>query len=114
MNAANDPDNPMTESIAASAIFQLLIAGSDSSATSMGNALKMLIENPKLAEEIRNDMEKLANSLLFDGAEAILAGCTEIPLCLSPAQLPVPLLSSTELLVRATIREARGTLLNPE
>jgi len=57
VNAAIDPDNPMNEASAVSAIFQLLIAGSDSSATSMGNALKMLIENPALATEIRADME---------------------------------------------------------
>jgi len=57
VNAALDPDNPMTDQLAVSAIFQLLIAGSDSSATSMGNALKMLMENPELAAEIRTDME---------------------------------------------------------
>lgn len=44
---------------AASAIFQLLIAGSDSSATTMGNALKMMIENPQLQNELREDPEKL-------------------------------------------------------
>ncbi len=44
---------------AASAIFQLLIAGSDSSATTMGNALKMMIENPQLQHELREEPEKL-------------------------------------------------------
>jgi len=44
---------------AVSAIFQLLIAGSDSSATTMGNALKMMIENPQLQNELRDDPEKL-------------------------------------------------------
>jgi cytochrome P450 len=57
--AASDPDNPMTDQIAVSAIFQLLIAGSDSSATSMGNALKMLIENPDLAQRLKNDISLL-------------------------------------------------------
>ena len=59
VNAAADPENPMTETIAISAIFQLLIAGSDSSATSMGNALKLLIENPQLADELRDDTDKI-------------------------------------------------------
>jgi len=59
VEATKGPDSPMTEQVAVSAIFQLLIAGSDSSATSMGNALKMLIENPELAAEIRADMDKL-------------------------------------------------------
>lgn len=58
-NAAADSNNPMTEQTAVSAIFQLIIAGSDSSATSMGNALKMLIENPWLEAELRADMDKL-------------------------------------------------------
>ena len=57
VDAAEDPDNSMTDCLAVSAIFQLLIAGSDSSATSMGNALKMLIDNPELAEEIRADID---------------------------------------------------------
>ena len=57
VGAATDPDNPMTDQVAVSGIFQLLIAGSDSSATSMGNALKMLIDNPELAEEIRSDID---------------------------------------------------------
>lgn len=57
VDAATDPQNPMTDQLAVSAIFQLLIAGSDSSATSMGNALKMVIDHPELAEEIRADMD---------------------------------------------------------
>jgi cytochrome P450 len=57
VDAACDPDNQMTDQLAVSAIFQLLIAGSDSSATSMGNALKVLIDHPELAEEIRGDIE---------------------------------------------------------
>ncbi len=59
VNAATDPTNPMTDPIAVSAILQLLLAGSDSSATSMGNALKMLIENPDIQAEIRADLSKL-------------------------------------------------------
>jgi cytochrome P450 len=57
VDAAANPNNGMTEQIAVSAIFQLLIAGSDSSATSMGNALKLLIENPEVTEEIRQDID---------------------------------------------------------
>lgn len=57
VNAVADPENPMTEPSAVAALFQLLIAGSDSSATSMGNALKVLIDNPALAEEICGDLD---------------------------------------------------------
>ncbi len=55
--AANDPDSPFDDKLAVSTIFQLIIAGSDSSATSMGNALKMLIENPELQKEITEDLD---------------------------------------------------------
>ncbi len=59
IRAAEDPDNEFDDIQAVSAIHQLIIAGSDSSATSMGNALKMLIENPQLEQELRQDMDKL-------------------------------------------------------
>ncbi|MDB3856154.1 cytochrome P450 [Halieaceae bacterium] len=55
--AAKDPDSPFDDKLAVSTIFQLIIAGSDSSATSMGNALKMLIENPELQKEISDDLD---------------------------------------------------------
>lgn len=56
VHAVNEPDSSFEDKHAVSTIFQLLIAGSDSSATSMGNALKMLIENPKLQTEIREGL----------------------------------------------------------
>lgn len=49
----------MAEHTAVSAIMQLLIAGSDSSATSMGNALKLLIENPHIQAQVRADIDGL-------------------------------------------------------
>ncbi|MBD2859407.1 cytochrome P450 [Spongiibacter sp. KMU-158] len=57
--AAADPDTDFDDKRAVSTIFQLLIAGSDSSATSMGNALKMLIENPDIQQQIRADLDLL-------------------------------------------------------
>lgn len=59
IDAANNPESEFTDKHAVSTIFQLLIAGSDSSATSMGNALKMLIENQEIQNEIREDLGKL-------------------------------------------------------
>lgn len=57
--AARSPDKNFDDKKAASAIFQLLIAGSDSSATTMGNALKMLIDHPELQEEMRQHPEQI-------------------------------------------------------
>jgi aspartate racemase len=40
------------------------------------------------------------------GAEVLLAACTEIPLVLTPAMVPVPLLDPTQALAEAAVREA--------
>ena len=46
------------------------------------------------------------------GAEAIVAGCTEIPLALSQEHLPVPYFDSLTILARAAIRYAGQTPVN--
>ena len=61
--------------------------------------------------DIASEMKKLATSLAFQGAEVLIAGCTEIPLFLPAANSPLPLLSSTDLLVARTIALARHELL---
>ncbi len=40
------------------------------------------------------------------GCDAVVLGCTEIPLLVSPADCPLPTLDSTRLLARAAIAEA--------
>ena len=58
--ASADPSNHyFDDKKAVSAIFQLIVAGSDSSATTMGNALKMLIERPQLQTLLREDEEQI-------------------------------------------------------
>ena len=59
VKAAETPDSGFNNEQAVSLIIQLLVAGSDSTATSMGNALKLLIENPDIEAELRADMSKL-------------------------------------------------------
>lgn len=41
-----------------------------------------------------------------DGCDAVVLGCTEIPLLMSDANSPLPVLDSTRLLARATLRRA--------
>lgn len=53
-------------------------------------------------------MRELANALVARGAEAIVAGCTEIPLVLDESMLSVALISSTDALAEETVRRARG------
>jgi len=54
---SQDPDSIMTDQRAVATLLQLLIAGSDSSASSMGSAIRVLAENPELEQELRNDPE---------------------------------------------------------
>lgn len=60
------------------------------------------------AADIGSGMCELAASLQARGAEILVAGCTEVPLYLSAADSPLPLLSSTDLLVQRTIELARN------
>jgi aspartate racemase len=46
------------------------------------------------------------NALIRQGAEAILAGCTEIPLVLKDGDLPVPVIDPISILARAAIERA--------
>lgn len=46
-----------------------------------------------------------------EGCDAVVLGCTEIPLILSDANSPLPTLDSTRLLARAALRRATGALV---
>jgi aspartate racemase len=48
-----------------------------------------------------------SEALIAAGAEVLLAACTELPLVLAPAMVPVPLLDPTQVLAEAAVREAR-------
>lgn len=57
---------------------------------------------------VASGMLALTQSLIEQGAPAIVLGCTEIPLVLDPGDLDVPVFSSTALLAAATVRLAKG------
>lgn len=59
---------------------------------------------------LQQTMLELAQRLVSRGAEALIAGCTEIPLILEAGQAPVPMLASTDTLVSRTIALAKGEL----
>jgi aspartate racemase len=46
--------------------------------------------------------------LKSEGCDAVVLGCTEIPLLVTPESSPLPVLDSTRLLARAAIRRAIG------
>mgnify|MGYP001814385654 CR=1 FL=1 len=57
-------------------------------------------------EAVAASLRKLANALVDRGANAVIVGCTEIPLVLSKEDLDVPLLSSTDILAERTVQLA--------
>ena len=69
-------------------------------------ALLHRIKAGDVGAEARAEMVDIAGALQAAGAEAIIAGCTEVPLVLAAGDLPLPLINSTEALARATIAAA--------
>lgn len=58
--------------------------------------------------EVRKTMRALAETLIAEGAQAVVAGCTEVPLVLSDDALPCPLIDSTAVLAERTVFYARN------
>lgn len=53
------------------------------------------------------EMKRLAAKLISGGAEAVIAGCTEVPLLLAVADVSVPLIDSAEILAAACVKACR-------
>jgi len=76
--------------------------------------LMLLINRIKAGERdaaIPAQLRRLAEAQVKQGAQAIIAACTEIPLVLDDSMLDVPLVSSTDVLAAATVSFARGEVL---
>jgi len=49
---------------------------------------------------------EVIRSLKDEGCDAVVLGCTEIPLLVTPESSPLPTLDSTRLLARAALKKA--------
>ncbi|MDB5475788.1 MAG: aspartate racemase [Phenylobacterium sp.] len=58
--------------------------------------------------EVKAAMVALADSLIADGAEVVLAGCTEVPLVLAPGDLSVEFIDPGDLLARRCVAVCLG------
>jgi aspartate racemase len=86
-----------------------IVCGPDAQARFMD--LLYRIKSGDVGPDVRARMRGLAEDLLAAGAGVIVAGCTEVPLVLGPADLAAPLIDSIDALARATIAAAgRGSL----
>jgi aspartate racemase len=72
--------------------------------------LTFRIKRGDKGDDVTAGMLQLSSALLERGAQAIIAGCTEIPLVLHESMLEIPLVSSTDELARHTVAYARGEL----
>ena len=64
--------------------------------------------------DVAHEMSNIANSLIQRGADVLIAGCTEIPLVLSPERMTVPCISSTDVLAGRTAAACLGNSPLPE
>lgn len=65
-------------------------------------------------EEMRSELRSVVTTLVDRGAQAIVAGCTEIPLVLRSQDVPLPFFDSLVVLARAAIvRAGRRPLARP-
>ena len=62
--------------------------------------------NGVFTEKSRRYFNKVVQKLKNNGCNAVVLGCTEIPLLLEQNECPLPILDSTRLLARAAIRKA--------
>ena len=54
------------------------------------------------------DLQRAMNRMKGEGCDAVVLGCTEIPLIMNDANSPLPTLDSTRLLARAALRASVG------
>lgn len=64
-------------------------------------------------ERARHLIREAAERLRAQGAEVILAGCTEVPLILQDGEVPVPVIDPTWILARAAVSHALAEDLPP-
>lgn len=66
------------------------------------------IKGGDLGPEVRAGMKALADELVAEGAEAVIAGCTEAPLALSAKDLKVELIDPADQLARRCVAVCLG------
>jgi len=59
-----------------------------------------------LRPEATATVQRIIGRMQSDGCDAVVLGCTELPLIVDDARSPLPTLDSTRLLARAALREA--------
>jgi aspartate racemase len=66
------------------------------------------IKGGDLGEEVQDEMAAVAQSLAEAGAQAVIAGCTEVPLVLGPDDLEVRLIDAGQVLAERCVAVCLG------
>ena len=109
-----------TDACLAAGVYQQAMGDTDMTAVLPDEAgqdecmgLIFRVKGGDTGSEVRKRMAVLAETLVRQGAELVIAGCTEIPLVLDAADLSVPLISSTGELARRSVEIATGARALP-
>lgn len=60
-----------------------------------------------LSNGIKWNILKIAQKLIAKGAEALITGCTEVPLILKEGDVSVPIIDPTQVLAKVAVQKAR-------
>lgn len=71
------------------------------------------IKKQGVCSAVRQKMQHFARILIENGADAVIAGCTEVPLSLEQSELSVPLFDSTEILAGRAVAYAKNQAALP-
>jgi len=66
------------------------------------------IKAGRLGISVKNELLRVAADLSAEGAQAIILGCTEIPLVLRDGDLKIPFIDPTQVLAEKAVALARG------
>ncbi|OGD13731.1 aspartate racemase [Candidatus Atribacteria bacterium RBG_19FT_COMBO_35_14] len=74
-----------------------------------GKVMKVIytVKAGDLSEEVKKNILKITQKLIDKGAEAVIAGCTEIPLILKEEDILFPLIDPTKVLAKIAVQKAR-------
>jgi aspartate racemase len=65
----------------------------------------------RFSSEARAYFNQVIGRLKNQGCDAVVLGCTEVPLLVTQESSPLPILDSTRLLARAALKKATGTAI---
>ncbi len=89
----------------AEGVRPVVLAGADRDAFM---ACVYAVKRGDVGPERRAEMRRLGEALKAAGADAVIAGCTEVPLLLNVGDLSVPLGDSAEVLASACVRACKA------